>query len=1195
MPEYNSMQANAGLLPGQMPTMGMTSPTTADTSTQLMAQASMRQMQAQQTMQSAVGVQFRQQFAAIQGQQSMNPYAAQMMAGQMPGAQQYGQGYMPSPLMMTPASTGVFRPPAPSGYSPIAPMYRPPLPLTPFQPRMPTPMFQTYYDQQAQLEDMRANQFFSYGAQMPGVLAQGAGMAAGAYAGARLGGRFGMRGRVAGAIGGAALTGFSGLARGFGDFVQSFAQPMIESRQMGAEIQNMSQNWVVGGPSLHAMGRGLTRDASIQLASQVRDLSGESSFQRETGDMFNRQDLMRIMRQGGQAGLFDMAQSVPQIKQQLRATATTIRQFMELTNDPDISNVIREMGRLRQFGLTQQEMVEAAQGMRAYSRAAGTTIGGLQQMGGLPGAMTFQQAGLTAGTGFQYGNYAAASARQMVASGAVSPRQLALLGGVQGIAQRDIQAQAAFASMPMFAAMNAQYGAGGWGVNQAMTGQAGQGAFGMVQGSMQAMGQAVRRGGIGALASFPLMQRQIADEAMANMTPEQAMAQRFEMAMQTGRRLGLSGQGAFAAGSRMMFGDEVSEQMMMQASSPEFWRAQQQQIRMRRREADMETRRRMMEDAPMLRGIPRAIGSAISGSAVGRAVQRSAGVLGGAWEEVSSAGGAIGGFFGGMADYISDIEDYEESGILRRRTGGTMAGLQAAARRGGGRLGGAISALSGRGAARGTSPAISREALVLAQNRRDQGLTGLGIDIADTAIEIATLGGLSGSVGTVAAAAGIGLTTDPSDQAKMVRDEMQRTADALDIIDRAKKFGGEDQRVKSVSASLEKAMGSGGKGLGRTVLRMAADKLDKIVSDRGSSGSSVGAAERRKVVKEAIQEATGMGPAEADAAVSDLFKNGAAVQELNTQLTHFAQKDSRDTSAWGGAQEGKLRKGLWAQITKATEQRKAGFEEEIKGLESVLDVDSTFGFYSGQEERIQNLAKAEGGARFAAKAAFARAFLGDEEDRDATAWLKLKKSGALEGIDEATLEKELAGMDKGDVKRLAEMAGKGTPEQLQKYADVLGARGLQDAFASQGFLEALGPYSKDLEAMVSSEEGPLSAQKIAGAFTEEELKKMEASGSQFSKGMAATIRQAKKGDKGAIERLTAYAVEKSGIKDGKEETTDVKAKGKEAKDLAASEEALENVAAMFKDFAPATKDFREAAQMFRDAMESDKIVALTED
>jgi hypothetical protein len=174
--------------------------------------------------------------------------------------------------------------------------------------------------------------------------------------------------------------------------------------------------------------------------------------------MFNRQDLMQMTKQGGRAGLFDMAQSVPQIKQQLRTTATTIKQFMELTNDPDVSNVIRQMGQLRSFGMTQQEMVTAAQGMKTFARAAGTTVGGVQQMGGLPGAMTFQQAGLTPGTGFQYGNYAAASARQLVASGEVNPRQLALMGGVQGIAQRDIQAQAAMGSMPLFGAANAQYG-----------------------------------------------------------------------------------------------------------------------------------------------------------------------------------------------------------------------------------------------------------------------------------------------------------------------------------------------------------------------------------------------------------------------------------------------------------------------------------------------------------------------------------------------------------------------------------------------------------------------------------------------------------------------------------------------------------------------------------------------------------------
>lgn len=1207
MPEFNSMQANLGLLPGGSSFGGLPTPSSAETSLRLMQQASQQQSIAQQTMMSAsVGAQYRQQLAQIQSQQSMSPYGAQVSSAHMPGVSGYGQGYLPSPLSMTPPSTGVFRPMAPAPIAPISPMYRPPIPFTSFQPRLPSPMFQSGYAQEAQLSDMRSSQMFSYASQAPGVLAQGAGLAAGAMAGARFGSRFGAAGRIAGAVGGAAMAGFSGVAGGLGDFAQNFMRPAIESRTMGAGIQSMSRNWVVSGPQLHATGQGLGRDASIQMAEGVRSLSGDSGFQQQTGGMFNRQDLMQVMRQGGQSGLFDMAQSVPQIKQQLRETAVTVKQFMELTNNPDVASVIRDMGRLRQFGLSQQEMVEAAQGMKAYSRAAGTTIAGLQQMGGLPGAATFQQAGLSAGTGFQYGNFAASSARQFVASGGISSRNLALMGGVQGMAQRDIQSQAAFSSMPMFAAMNAQYGAGGWGVNPAAQGASGQGAFGMVRGSMNAMNQAVQRGGIGALAEFSLSQRRIADEATANMTPEQQMSQRFSMAMQTGRRLGLRGEGAFAAGSRSLYGDDVAEQMMLQAKSPEFWKAQQQQLRQRQRELSYDTRQRMMEGAPMLGGVPRDVARAVGLTGRGSWGAGVGGFFGDIGEGAEELGSAVSGAVGGVGDWFSDRSAYFDSGLLRRRrgrsAGAVASGLRGAAKGGWERFSGATRAGQGRMSQSGVFMGVSDEALVQAQSQSDRGFTGRGVQIADVAVETAVSGLTFGlvdyesDIGRTAAAAGVRLTTDVADQLRMVRADMDRSSDALDVIDRAKRVGGERQRVRSVSSSLEKVMGKSGKGMGRTVLRLAADKLDKVVYDRGGEGNYIGDKERRAALKEAIQESTGAGPAEADAAVAELYKDRAAVQEFESQATHFAQRDSRDKSIWATAQEGNIRRARWKQITKATEVREESFEKEIGGLEDVLDVDSFFGSYSGEETQIQKIAAAEGGKRFAAKAAYARAFMGDADDRDATAWIAAQREMGLSGEDQERIEAELQGMDPDVVERMSTMAGRGSVKQLTRYADALQQRGMQSAFAGEKFLGKFGRFSKSLEGFVSAGDKRLTAQTVAEQFTEEELAQMGRSGGQFGRTYSKLLGKAKAGDVKSQALLAQYAAEQQGTtEEGVEEMASVAASGKEARKIAASAGAMENMAEMFKDFSPAAKEFREGATMLRDAMEAGQIQAIKED
>jgi hypothetical protein len=450
-------------------------------------------------------------------------------------------------------------------------------------------------------------------------------------------------------------------------------------------------------------------------------------------------------------------------------------------------------------------------------------------------------------------------------------------------------------------------------------------------------------------------------------------------------------------------------------------------------------------------------------------------------------------------------------------------------------------------------------------------------------------------IGSTAAAAGVRLTTDITDQLKMVREEVTRGADALEIIDRAKTQGGVKGRVKAASAGIEKVMGKSGKGLGRTVLRMAADKLDKEVQSRGGEGVSIGDKERREALKKSIMEATGVGEAEANAQVTELYKDRAAVKEFETQVTHFAQRDSRDKSTWGTAQEGNIRKSTWAQITEATTKREEQFDEEIENLEDTLDVDSTFGIYSDEEGQIQKLATSEGGKRFAAKAAYARAFMGDPDDRDPSAWLALKKSGAVEGIDEATLEAELQGMDQDTVDRLGDMAGRGTGEQLTRYADSLLGRGKQGAYASKEFLGKFGKYSEKLEGFVAVGDQKLSARSIAEQFTDEELDTMAKTGGQSGKRFSKLFKAAKGGDLKAQGLLDKYVAEQqTTTKEGVDEDVSVKGSGERARKLEASEDALENVSAMFKDFSPAAKDFKEGASMFRDAMEAGQIMAREE-
>lgn len=662
MPPFNSMQANLGLIPGVgAPSSTIQSP--SNIASQLSQQASQQLQEAQSRLPVALGggaafsfgQQFQQQLHQIQQQQSMNIYHAAMMSGGMPGA-----SMMPSPLTMTPASTGIFRPPAQApSFAPVAPMPVMPLAPTPFEPQMPAPMFRTAWEQEVQQRELRADQIYSYTAQAPRAAGQAAGIGMGALAGGLLGARFGGVGRAIGALAGGGLAQFSGAAPALGQAAMLPMRPSMEAHQMGASLQRMSQDWVVGGSQLHPLGRGFGRGASMELAQGLQQMAGSGQFQRETGGMFNRHDLMMMTQQAGQRGLLDEQQSIQGVQQQMRQVAQVVRQFMQLTNDPDVTNVIRQMGQMRQMGLSVADMENAAQNMRTFSRAAGTTIGGMMQTYGMPGAATYQQAGLSAGAGMNYGMYAGAAARQAVAAQTFSPMQLSMLGGVQGVAQRNMQAQAAMMSMPLMGAAMGGFQGGQWGLNYGAAGAlmgGNVGAQDVVRGAVQNINQAVQQGGIGALAMFPLQQRFIQSEAANAMSPYEQNVMRFQMAQRTGEQFGLKGAGAFAFGSRALFGTEVAEQMMLEASNPEYWRSQRAVIRRDQDELARMQRQEIKENAPgffeslvggPLSGLRRGIGTvaetvAAPFKALGRGVQYAREGIGNYWEDqAATAAGDI--------------------------------------------------------------------------------------------------------------------------------------------------------------------------------------------------------------------------------------------------------------------------------------------------------------------------------------------------------------------------------------------------------------------------------------------------------------------------------------------------------------------------------------------------------------------------
>lgn len=553
--------------------------------------------------------QYRQNMAGIQ-QQQLNPWMAGSMASMM-GSGGYQAGMMPSPIQMTQPAMGIYRPPPMMPMGQVPPV--PPMPMfpTPFTPNAPSPMFSTSFDRNAQLGDMRGVQNTAFALAAPGVAARAGTAAAGGWAGAGLGAHMGARFGATGAAIGGMVGGFAGMmgAEHFaGAGVQGLVDQMNPLDRMArhtAQIRGMSQEFVVGGGGLGNTGRGLSHGASAHLGRQLNSLAGDSGFQRQTGSQFSSQDLMKITQVSGQQGMLDMAQNPEQITGQIKNIAKALTAFMKMAGEPDVTAALRQMGQMRQMGLSLGETMQATQQAKHFSRMSGTSVRGVMEGGGLPGAMVFQQQGLSAGLGFNVGMGSLGMARQAVAGGSFTTQQLAMLGGTQGVAQNNMEMSASMLKQPLLAAAMSGFGAGGtFGLNGGNMQQMSRGGMGIQQ--MATMGvnnmlSAVNKGGVSAIGAFQMQQGELEDQMGRALGPEGIKMMGFQQIRNTRQMLGLKGPGGtFGAAKAMGMSDDQAKQATLEMSSPEFFQNMQRQIHITRQEARAEARERRQETSPTL-------------------------------------------------------------------------------------------------------------------------------------------------------------------------------------------------------------------------------------------------------------------------------------------------------------------------------------------------------------------------------------------------------------------------------------------------------------------------------------------------------------------------------------------------------------------------------------------------------------------
>jgi hypothetical protein len=1199
---YNSMQANLGLIPGAGPQVQVKSP--AQAAAELSQQASMQMQQAQQMMpvvrsntaSFSFGQQYQQQFQAAQAQSSMNPYAAGMFGSfTQPSA-------LPSPLMMTPASTGNFRPPMPfgsgAGGSPMSPMAVMPMFQTPFTPQLPTPSFRTPWEQEIQQRELRADQLYSMTSQAPRFGGMAAGYGIGAMAGAAAGSRFGAVGRGAGAVLGGLLAHYSGFSEGMGAAGMMPFRPGREGHEMGLSAQRMSQDWVVGGPNLHELGRGLSRGSSMALGTGIQRMAESQSFKAETGGMFNRHDLMQIMQKSGQAGMMDMDQGVGRIQQQLRDVSRTVRRFMELTNDPDVTSVIKQMGQMHSLGMSVPEIEKAASSMRAYSRAAGTTVGGLYQQG-LPGAMTYQGLGLSGGAGLQYGMYSAAAARQAVASGTFSNAELSMFGGVQGVAQRNMQAQGAFMSMPMFGASISSYGAGGWGMNAgslARMGGGGAGPQGMVMGAVSNMNAALGAGGIGALAMMPLQQKQIMDQAARTMTPYEQTAMRFSMASDTGKFLGLKGAGGFAAGARMLYGDEVASQMMTEAANPAYWRAQKAIIQRERDDIARSQRQDIMDATPgAFSKMAMATGVAVrdAASPIINPITGAVEAMGRGWKS------AVTNPLQEFSDMASGITTYDQTDAILGADRSTKAGRKSFRARQAFRAkhGKATSSAGGLGmTGRQGYDAFMRTAY--GDESMGGGLSGLGLDAASTlagflvpALGMADMALSFAGVDT-GEAVRAGLGSAYLAYAGMAGGEHKTAIQAVQDRDRrlAGTFRGAASRTMQSStdvyAGLEKSLGlKGGQGLdsmisaGRALARAAEGKSGILDATTGRISDET----IRSSLAAGIANATGKSQAAVEASLQ-----GMSEEQLRGLTETTLAAGQRLTTAEG------------RNVFRLSEERAAGgvgrstmvaVRDQIAGIKNQMgDIEKGWGIGAGDtRDELRKLVANRSPAEIMA------AISGKTKKGNAAWEARIREETQAELGPKATK----AQVDAVVAQRIDDMGNLDMSKDLQTKVSRMVERGdaglaeLTDYINNVGALQGAEYASSAFSGMSKATGLKIESEADLRALSAGDIQKL-GKDSRYAN-LAGMLSKRKKATGGAAEQLqTDIYEELANIGSSLSSESNVSATGEKARGLTTSEKKLSEVAdqmsASFKYFTEdAAKNFRDGAVAFNEAMRTGQL------
>lgn len=230
-----------------------------------------------------------------------------------------------------------------------------------------------------------------------------------------------------------------GLSAAFGFGVQKLIDTVQLHNERAAAAEMLTKEFVVAGPEVSAMGRGLSAPGAAKLGYGMMRMA-------ERMGIVSYRDIEEILKVGSASGLFMMDQTTGDIEKRLKSVIKVFGEIAKITNDPNIQEQLRNLGELYKFGGNLESSLATFEMAGLAGRVTGMSYNHLMKSYGAMGISTFQAMGLVPASGAFYGVHARAAAQLAAASGTFTPERLATLGGVEGLTASLIRTQAVSAA-----------------------------------------------------------------------------------------------------------------------------------------------------------------------------------------------------------------------------------------------------------------------------------------------------------------------------------------------------------------------------------------------------------------------------------------------------------------------------------------------------------------------------------------------------------------------------------------------------------------------------------------------------------------------------------------------------------------------------------------------------------------------------